>query len=102
MPRHRKRDIRVCPNCGYLVEKPIKTWSLVSPLPDKKGRVTITIMASFQCPRCGHRWRGVLSKVKAGGGSVELETGSEKKVVEEEEERSEIIELSLEDILEEE
>jgi predicted molibdopterin-dependent oxidoreductase YjgC len=29
----------VCPRCGTRVEEPVKTWTLVSPLPDKKGRI---------------------------------------------------------------
>ncbi len=104
MPKKKGRDIKVCPNCGYRVEEPVKTWNLVSPLPDAKGRITVTVMASFQCPNCGYKWKGVLSKIKVGGKEIEVEAGkAQKKIVDEtaEEERKEVIELSLEDILSE-
>ncbi len=74
MPK-RARDPFICPRCGTRVE-PSKTWQLVSPFPDSKGRITITVMGSFVCPECGYRWRGVVSKLKVGGEEVELETGS--------------------------
>jgi DNA-directed RNA polymerase subunit RPC12/RpoP len=103
MARGKRREPDICPRCGARAGKPVKTWQLVSPLPDSKGRITITVMGIYECPKCGYRWRGVLSKVKAGGGSVEVEAGEKKSVVEEEaEERAEVIELSLDDILEEE
>lgn len=73
MPK-RVRDPFICPRCGARVE-PSKTWQLVSPFPDSKGRITITVMGSFVCPECGHKWRGVVSKLKVGGEEVELETG---------------------------
>jgi predicted RNA-binding Zn-ribbon protein involved in translation (DUF1610 family) len=77
MPK-RTRDPFICPRCGTRVE-PSKTWQLVSPFPDSKGRITITVMGSFVCPECGHKWRGVVSKLKVGGEEVELETGSGRK-----------------------
>ena len=104
MARKKKESIKICPICGTRTE-PIKTWNLVSPLPDAKGRITITVMGSFECPKCKHRWRGVVSKLKVGGSSIEVETGRGKKKVAEEEvvrEKPEIIELDLEDILSEE
>lgn len=61
----------VCPKCGTLVQ-PFKTWQLVSPLPDSNGRITITIMGSYNCPNCGYKWRGVVSKMKVGE-EVEIE-----------------------------
>lgn len=79
MPR-KTQDPFICPRCGTRVE-PSKTWQLVSPLPDSKGRITITIMGSFVCPNCGYRWRAVISKIKAGGDEVELETSSGTKAV---------------------
>ena len=73
MPRRRKSENPfICPVCGTRVE-PKKTWQLVSPFPDSKGRITITIMGSFECPNCGHKWRAVISKIKVGADEVELE-----------------------------
>jgi len=62
-----KKDPFVCPRCGTRVQEPVKTWTLVSPLPDKYGRITVTVMGSFECPNCGYRWRAVLKKFKEGG-----------------------------------
>ncbi|MBW9140304.1 MAG: chromatin protein Cren7 [Candidatus Aramenus sp.] len=106
MPKKQK-DSNVCPNCGTVVDKPAKTWNLVSPLPDAYGRITITVMGSYVCPNCGHRWRAVVSKIKAGGDSVEIEgKKGVKKFGEEkgkkEEDRGEIIELDISDLDEEE
>jgi len=44
----------------------------VAPLPDKKMRITITVMGMYQCPNCGHKFRGVVSKIKVGPGDVEV------------------------------
>ncbi len=105
MPR-KKRDPYVCPRCGTRVEQPVKTWQLVSPLPDSKGRVTITIMGSFVCPNCGYKWRAVISKIKVGGEEVELEAGGKKAEIKStpsrktKEKRSEgaVIEIDLDEI----
>jgi len=105
MPR-RKRDPYVCPRCGTRVEQPVKTWQLVSPLPDSKGRVTITIMGSFVCPNCGYKWRAVISKIKVGGEEVELEASGKKaeikssasKRTEEKRGGGEVIEIDLDEI----
>jgi len=35
-------------------------------------------MGSFECPNCGHKWRAVVSKIKVGGGSVEVEASGRK------------------------
>ena len=67
----------ICPKCGTAVE-PSKTWQLVSPLPDSQGRITITVMGSYECPTCGYRWRGVVTKMKVGE-DVEIE-GAKKSV----------------------
>ena len=93
----RKKQV-TCPRCGSEVKEPIKTWQLVSPFPDKKGRITITIMGVYQCPTCGYRWRGVVSKIKVGGTSVEVEG---KEIEEEEKRPPKIIELDLSDLDEE-
>jgi len=108
MPKRKvNEDIYVCPSCGNKVKEPFKTWQLVSPLPDAKGRITITIMGSFVCDNCGNKWRGVVSKIKAGGSSVEIESKKGvKKIGEEEEEkerdRGEVIEIDISDLDEEE
>ncbi|WFO76127.1 chromatin protein Cren7 [Desulfurococcaceae archaeon MEX13E-LK6-19] len=92
----RKKKI-TCPRCGTEVEEPVKTWQLVAPIPDRKGRITITIMGSFECPKCGHKWRGVVSKIKVGGSSIEV-GGKEIKEEEEEKRPPKIIELDLSDL----
>ena len=91
MPR--KKDPYVCPRCGTRVQEPAKTWTIVSPLPDKYGRITITIMASFVCPNCGYKWRAPIQKIKTGG--EEGEKGREK---EEKPEPGTIIEIDLDDL----
>ena len=101
--RKKKKDPFVCPNCGTRVNEPKKTWQLVSPMPDSKGRITITVMGSFECPNCGHKWRGVVSKIKVGGEGVEVEAGGKKKELKggkeaPEPREGEIIELDLEEI----
>jgi len=68
-----RRRRNTCPICGTVVEEPYKTWQLYSPLPDSKGRITITVMGMFQCHNCGYKWRGVVSKIKVGGEEVEIE-----------------------------
>ena len=100
MPRKKQQDPYVCPTCGARVEKPEKTWQLISPLPDAYGRITITVMGSFVCPN-GHKWKAVISKIKAGGSGIEIEGKKGTKKIEtrkEEEDRGEIIELDLNDI----
>ena len=105
MPR--KRPPNICPYCGEEVEKPYKTWQLVSPLPDSKGRITITIMGMYQCSN-GHKWRAIVSKIKVGGsGEVEVEGAKGKKVLggkEEKEEKreGEVFEIDLSELDEEE
>ena len=75
----RRRDMYICPSCGYKVKEPEKTWQLIAPLPDSRGRITITVMGSFKCPECGRKWRGVISKIKAGAEGVEVEGSKGKK-----------------------
>ncbi len=89
--RKKSRDPFVCPKCGTRVAEPDKTWTLVSPLPDKYGRITITIMGSFTCPNCGYKWRAVVKKLKEGG-SPPSQQGEPKKV------EGEIIEIDLSDL----
>jgi ribosomal protein L37AE/L43A len=54
------------------VKDPYKTWELVAPFPDKKMRVTVTLFGMYQCPKCGKKFRGVVSKVKLGAEGIEL------------------------------
>ncbi len=107
MPKKQKEP-NVCPNCGTVVDKPTKTWNLISPLPDAYGRITITVMGSYTCPKCGHKWRAVVSKIKAGDSSVEVngkkgvkKFGGEGKE-EQKRDQGDIIELDLSDLDEEE
>ena len=72
MPR-RKVKQNLCPNCGEQVKDPYKTWELIAPFPDSKMRITVTIMGMFECPKCGKKFRGVVSKVKLGGERVEFD-----------------------------
>jgi len=100
-----KRSIHRCPKCGAEVAEPIKTWQLVAPIPDSEGRITITIMGMFQCPNCGYKWRGVVSKLKVGR-DVEIESGGVKKRLsptreEEVKREAKVIELSVDEISEE-
>ncbi len=97
MPRKKQRDPYVCPKCGTRTE-PKKTWQLVSPFPDSKGRITITVMGSFECPNCGYKWRAVISKLKVGGD--EMEIGGKKVKTGEAEEKREgpVFEIDIDDL----
>ncbi|WP_276813884.1 chromatin protein Cren7 [Desulfurococcus amylolyticus] len=93
-----------CPKCGSNEVDVERTWQLASPLPDTQGRITITIMGVVKCRRCGYKWRGVVSKLKVGGGKVEIEGEKMGKVIEGGEEPrppKEII-LDIDDIMNEE
>lgn len=70
----RKKGI-VCPSCGTPAREPLRTWTLTSPLPDKQGRITVTIMGAFLCDSCGRSWNAVVQKLKVGG---EEERGEKK------------------------
>jgi C4-type Zn-finger protein len=66
LPRKKSEDPFTCPRCGTKAKEPERTWTIVSPIPDKYGRVTITIMGSFTCQNCGYNWKAVLKKMKSG------------------------------------
>jgi predicted RNA-binding Zn-ribbon protein involved in translation (DUF1610 family) len=87
--RKKTRDPFVCPRCGTRVTEPDKTWTLVSPIPDKYGRITVTIMGSFTCPNCGYKWRAVIKKIKEGGAPPGEQAPKEE---------GEIIEIDLSDL----
>jgi hypothetical protein len=57
-----------CKNCGesWLPhDVPTnKEWTKMAPLPDKEGRVTIMIMATWSCPGCGKTRMGLKGKFK--------------------------------------
>jgi hypothetical protein len=100
MPKKSKGAIDVCPTCGNKVDKPTKTWQLVAPLPDAQGRITITVMGVYECDKCGNRWKGVVSKIKAGGTSVEVEGKKGTKKIEtapRSKDEGYVIELNLEE-----
>lgn len=63
-----KRKKISCKKCGREINPtetpPLKTWQLISPLPDKEGRVTLTIMGSFRCPDCNASVRAAMKKIK--------------------------------------
>ncbi len=96
MPR--RRDPYACPVCGTRAE-PKRTWQLVSPFPDAQGRVTVTVMGSFECPNCGHKWRTAISKIKVGASGVEVESGGRRVTRQErpEERRGEVIEIDIDE-----
>ncbi len=77
MPR-RKTNPFTCPECGERALNPIRTWTLVSPIPDKHGRVTITIMGAFICSKCGKTWSSPIQKLKSGEEKVGIEERSER------------------------
>ena len=58
-----------CKNCGQEINPvetpPNSTWTLTSPLPDKEGRITLTVMGSFTCPRCGKNVKTSMKKIKS-------------------------------------
>ena len=87
----KQRDPFVCPRCGTRVEEPVKTWTLVSPFPDKKGRITVTVMGSFRCPKCGYTWRAVIKKIKPEAAAPAAEGKEEKR-------EGEIIEIDLDQL----
>ena len=74
----RKKKI-TCKKCGTDINPietpPLKTWQLVSPMPDKEGRVTLTIMGSFRCPECNASVRTSIKKIKGD----EMGAGTSKK-----------------------
>jgi uncharacterized Zn finger protein len=93
------RQSLACPKCGSKNIDVVKTWNLISPLPDREGRVTVTIMGILKCKDCGYSWRGVVSKLKIGA-RVEIEGAKREETVIEERPPKEII-IDLDEILRE-
>jgi len=96
MPRRKENT---CPSCGSTEYDVVRTWQLVSPLPDRMGRITVTVMGVMKCKRCGYQWKGVVSKLKVGGSSIAI---GDKEIEEKEERRVKEIILDLEDLEDEE
>ncbi len=66
----KEKDVAIsCKSCGQVVNPkehpPSSTWTLTSPLPDKEGRITLTVMGSFDCPRCGKNIKAAMKKIKS-------------------------------------
>jgi predicted RNA-binding Zn-ribbon protein involved in translation (DUF1610 family) len=52
-----------CPKCGTETPKPKKTWKMAG-RPDKAGKRMQLEIGLYECPKCGHVFREVLSKQK--------------------------------------
>jgi len=68
--KRKEKDVAIsCKSCGQVVNPkdnpPSSTWTLTSPLPDKEGRITLTVMGSFDCPRCGKNIKAAMKKIKS-------------------------------------
>ncbi len=78
-PRGKRKKKISCKKCGHIINPvetpPEKTWQLISPMPDKEGRVTLTIMGSFHCPMCNASVRASLKKIRGD----EIGSGKSKK-----------------------
>ena len=49
-----------CPKCGLDVSTPVKTWSMPTRKPLKKGEESKIVMGIFECPDCKARFRAAL------------------------------------------
>jgi predicted RNA-binding Zn-ribbon protein involved in translation (DUF1610 family) len=81
-----------CPECGARASSPIRTWTLVSPIPDRYGRVTITVMGAFVCDTCGKTWSSPIERIKSGEERIEESRGRV------ETEEPEVIVIDLEEL----
>jgi len=69
-PRKAKVKVIKCKKCtntfkiGSEHDKRKKEWTMVAPMPDKDGNVTITFMATWDCPNCGKNITGSSGKTK--------------------------------------
>jgi len=96
----REKKTLVCPKCNSSNVDVVKTWNLISPLPDREGRITLTIMGVLKCKECGYSWKGVVSKLKVGT-SIEIEGGRKGTTTLEEERKPKEIIIDLDEIKEE-
>lgn len=71
MPKQQLRQ-NMCPDCGETASEPYKTWELVSPMPDKKMRITVTVFGMYECKKCGKKFKGIVGKTKLGSEGIEL------------------------------
>lgn len=81
--KSKEKDVAIsCKSCGQVINAkdnpPSSTWTLTSPLPDKEGRITLTVMGSFDCPRCGKNIKAAMKKIKSDD---ELSGKSKKQVL---------------------
>ena len=60
----KKLKCKKCGNTSFEGVKPNKTWQMYSPMPDRDGNITITVMGSLTCPNCGKNVRGALKTIK--------------------------------------
>ena len=60
----KKLKCKKCGNVDFTGVKPNKTWQMFSPMPDRDGNITITVMGSLTCPNCGKNVRGALKTIK--------------------------------------
>jgi predicted RNA-binding Zn-ribbon protein involved in translation (DUF1610 family) len=68
--KSKEKDVAIsCKSCGQVINPkehpPSSTWTLTSPLPDKEGRITLTVMGSFDCPRCHKNVKAAMKKIKS-------------------------------------
>ncbi|BAN91009.1 hypothetical protein [Aeropyrum camini] len=92
--RKKQKDPYICPSCGARAGEVEKTWTLVSPLPDRYGRITITVMAVLTCRECGYSWKAPIQKMKTGGDEEAAARGEEPP-----RRPGQVIELDLDEIL---
>ena len=71
MPKRLAKQ-NTCPECGETAGEPYKTWELVSPMPDKHMRITVTAFGMYECGKCGKKFKGVAAKTKLGAEGIEL------------------------------
>jgi hypothetical protein len=54
-----------CPNCGFSVTAPVKTWPIPSHRPPRENEET-KLVGIFECPGCKARFRsGIVAKMRS-------------------------------------
>ena len=83
-PRVKQIKCKGKKGCGFEFHPndvtPKKTWTLTSPMPDANGNITITLMASWNCPNCGKSIIGAKGKTKGEFKSKSKRTMLEEKL----------------------